>query len=91
MRCMPAVELAVLQTLPRDWVLPKRTRAATLAVGNAVPARLAASIMRAAAGEQPMPPLIRKRIREEEEVDLRRLQQRVEALEQLVAALREAA
>ena len=90
-KCMPASDLAVIQTLPREWVLPKRTRAATLAVGNAVPARLAAAIMRAAAGDQPMPPPTRKRVHEEEDVDLRRLQQRVEALEQLVATLREAA
>ena len=87
-RCMPAVDLAVLQTLPRDWVLPKRTRAATLAVGNAVPSRLASSIMRAAAGERPMPafPVV-KRTRDEGEVDVRRLQRRVEALEALVSTL----
>ena len=87
-RCMPASELAVLQTLPRDWVLPKRTRAATLAVGNAVPSRLASSIMRAATGERPIPafPVV-KRTRDEGEVDVRRLQRRVDALEALVSAL----
>ena len=88
-RCMPAAELAVLQTLPRGWILPKRTRAATLAVGNAVPSKLAASIMRAAAGQlQPMP-LVKKRARDED-VDLRNLQQRVLALEEIVATVAKA-
>ena len=50
-RCMRPRELAALQTFPRWWRLPTRSRAAILAVGNAVPAEMAASVIRAAAAE----------------------------------------
>ena len=53
-RCMQSKELAVLQTFPRRWRLPTRNRAATLAVGNAIPAEMAAAIIRAASGENPI-------------------------------------
>ena len=78
-RVMKPFELAVLQSLPSSWVLPKGTRAATLATGNCVPPLLAKAIMKAAMGESPAPPP-RKRSREDDD-RLDRLERRVSDLE----------
>ena len=78
---MKASELARLQSLPDGWVLPKRSRAAVLAVGNCVPSLLAAAILRAASGDDPLPvaPDGRKRGRSDDAFD--DLERRVAALE----------
>ena len=63
-----------------EWVLPKGTRAATLAVGNCVPPRLSQAIMKAAMGESPAPPP-RKRQRSEGDDRLDQMERRLSDVE----------
>ena len=47
-RCLNVQETALIMGFPSDWMLPKTSRAAIKAIGNAVPPPLAAAIMYAA-------------------------------------------
>ena len=83
-RVMKASELAKLQSLPDGWVLPKSSRSAVLAVGNSVPSLLAAAIVRAASGDDPLtvaPEAGRKRGRCDDDARYEELERRVAQLE----------